>query len=320
LADSMIPENLLELMKPSTDPTIWREAAQIISSIFNEKLGPEKHTFLTEVATKMNVHSWPNERRTYTFGSFETEEVISYLRQKQLQYINWQTLFDQKALWGKPDDLKKVYEAACEEGAGGNINLNNSLVVSTSRIATLPGVVRIPNPEVIDAILSLGANPGVGYNQCLEEIRKNNKDIGRVFARYCEGQKHLNFKYQADQLRGKGDFVMYRALYDLHLEYGRFRRVDLETLEETKDDLKMRIIFNFSARRVTEIYEMVAPPVIRDFSFDDYEENALHQAREKLMEIGGRPTDSGSVRWDKKTAPPTIPTLSRKLKDPNAGP
>lgn len=318
MADSMISEEISGRMKPSAEVADWEAAAVAIAEAFAGTEGAGSHIFMVELSAKMNTASWPAERRLHLFGHLDTEHAIGYLRENSYQYLNWQLFFDSKAAWGNPEELQNIYPSSCE--AMSSVNLSNALVLAMTRGASFPGAVRVPDPEIIDMILLLGASPAQGFNQMVEEIRRGHKEIGRVFARHAEGQKHINFKTHAEQFRSKGDFIMYRAFHDLYLEYGRFRRVDHETLEETKDDLKMRVIFNFAARRVTEIYEMASPPVLRDFSFDDYEENALHQAHEKLIAIGGAPADSGTSRWDKKITRGTSPALSKNLKDPQKRP
>jgi hypothetical protein len=75
---------------------------------------------------------------------------------------------------------------------------------------------------------------------------------------------------------------------------------DRETLIETKalpdNTGNLRIIYNFAARRVEEIHEFANPRqnVVTGFTFDEYGESALDSAREKLIELGGSPSDTGS--------------------------
>lgn len=304
----MKPEDLPVLFKASTNPSDWQRLAKQIAAEFITKQGADRHAFMGIIGAQMNANSWPAERRSYTFAAVDTDHIIDYLETKSFQIINWQTFFESKTAWGETEAMKKIYQAARENSVA--INLNPVLTAATTRINALPGEVRIPDPKVIDVLLALGANPGSAIGPCLEEIRKGNMPIGRVFARYAEGVKHINFKGQAQAYREKGDFPMYKELYALYLEYGRYRRIDMETLEESKEDLKMRVVFNFASRRVLEIYEMVTPPVLRDFSFDEYEDNALQMAREKLIDIGGAPTDFGTLRRDKKTTP--SPALSKE--------
>ncbi|HYD17896.1 MAG TPA: hypothetical protein VEF76_05415 [Patescibacteria group bacterium] len=76
-------------------------------------------------------------------------------------------------------------------------------------------------------------------------------------------------------------------------------KVDDSTLSETKfipdpqGGATFRTLFNFSARRISEIYEYGADrkALMTTAGFDDYDSAAIDVAREKLRALGGKPAD-----------------------------
>jgi hypothetical protein len=76
-------------------------------------------------------------------------------------------------------------------------------------------------------------------------------------------------------------------------------KVDDATLSETKfipdaqGGASLRTLFNFSARRISEIYEYGADrkALMTTASFDEYDSAAIEFAREKLRALGGKPAD-----------------------------
>lgn len=77
----------------------------------------------------------------------------------------------------------------------------------------------------------------------------------------------------------------------------------MENKTIVENNTQLRIVFNFAARRVSEIYQfnqVSYPSVVRDFSFDDYGPVAVENARQKLIAMGGRPSDDPGILIGKK--------------------
>ena len=72
-----------------------------------------------------------------------------------------------------------------------------------------------------------------------------------------------------------------------------FKMADEQTLIETKTldgNSKMKLVFNFEARRVSEIYETVGKePSNFGYSFADVDREALEENFKRLTDMGGKP-------------------------------
>lgn len=121
----------------------------------------------------------------------------------------------------------------------------------------------------------------------------------------------------ANWAKGNNRPVMYDSMRKLYWEYGRYNAVDYETLVEKKqvsDKSQISLVFNFASRRVSEIYEYGQPSqaVKTDIAFDDYAEEAIKAAAQKLTELGGTPTPYDAGLPGKRTiAKPKLSTLPR---------
>lgn len=76
----------------------------------------------------------------------------------------------------------------------------------------------------------------------------------------------------------------------------RFTAPDAQTLVETKpldaQGSRLRLVFNFETRRVTEIYDSATgrdAAAMTSHSFDDYDPDSLKSAFERLAQLGGHP-------------------------------
>lgn len=72
-----------------------------------------------------------------------------------------------------------------------------------------------------------------------------------------------------------------------------FKMVDEQTLSETKDlgsGERLKIIFNFEAQRVNEVYTVPhQPPAITGHAFAEHDADSVDAAFNKLKELGGKP-------------------------------
>ncbi len=91
----------------------------------------------------------------------------------------------------------------------------------------------------------------------------------------------------------------------------RFSSPDEQTLVETKalDDRgsQLRLVFNFAARQVTEIYngpEEKTAAAMLSHRFADYDQSALTEAFERLKSMGGQPRALGDKAAHTLPAPP----------------
>lgn len=72
-----------------------------------------------------------------------------------------------------------------------------------------------------------------------------------------------------------------------------FKMADEQTLVETKTldaDSKMKFVFNFEARRVSEVYETRGKePALTGYSFAEVDREALEENHKRLSDMGGKP-------------------------------
>lgn len=313
-----------DLYKHSKEPAIWRECADAV----NVELGfvdleaarrmPSASRSMTEVeqerakalegfkkiVTLMQTNNWSLQRTQYTLGRLDTERLMLLAERK---IFTWQDIFNAKAFFGTGEDLKQIHRAATNLGQA--IDLTQPLRNAAKPVLLTEGLRHEGNIDTTDQLLAMGADPGTDNSQLfLTAVTEGRADIGRVFARHAQGS-FLDVGQWVNWAQQNRKIKLYNDLRDIWWDYGRFRANDRETLIETKplpeNTGNLRIVYNFAARRVAEIYEHNNPRqnIVKDFSFDDYGPEAIEQARLKLTELGGEPSVTGYTLRGKPVVP-----------------
>jgi hypothetical protein len=305
-----------ELVKPSNDPERWKACADELnnsllsldmdaaqrkaSAALPEKdAEAERMVAFAEVKKAINlaqVSNWPAVRMHYTLGRLDTKRALLCCERK---ILDWQSLLNAKAAFGTGRDVETVFEQA--RLAGVALDLAMPLRHAAKPVLLVAGLRHEGNADTVDRLLRMGADPATDNGGVFQTaVLEGRADIGRIIARH--GQQGLldtaawmNWARQNRKVKALPDFR------DIWWEYGRYQALDHETLVETKpmpdNTGNLRILFNFAARRVEEIHEFTNPKqnLVTSFSFDDYGQSALEAARDKLIELGGRPSDIGQT-------------------------
>ena len=317
-----------DLIKPSNDPNRWKACAEEINALLltvdrdaarrkssgtlPEKDAEAERVKAMEEAKKtissMQYQQWPFNRMHFTLGQLDTECLVLCCERKLL---DWQTVFNAKSAFGTPEDLSVIFEQARLQGT--TLDLVNPFRYAAKPMLLVAGLRHEGNIDTTAQLLKMGADPqqdngGVFQNAVLE----GRADIGRVIARAGQGGL-LDINTWVNWAKANRKLKAYEDFRQIQWEYGRFVAADQETLMETKplpdNTGNLRIIYNFAARRVEEIHEFSNPRqnTVTGFSFDDYGQAALESAREKLIEMGGRPSDLGaSLRGKGTVAKPSV--------------
>ncbi len=313
-----------DLFKFSKEPALWRDCADEVnaelrlvdmdaarrlpSSTRSEKEAEQERLKALEpfkkLVTLMQSNSWPAQRYQYTLGHLDTDRLVMLAERK---VFGWQDIFNAKAFYGTGEDLTAISRAA--QSAGATIDLTYPLRSAARPQLIMEGLRFEGNASAVDQLLQMGADPGLDNGQVfLNAVAEGRKDIGRIMARHAQGN-FLDVGSWMNWALGNRKIKLYNDLRDIWWDYGRFMARDRETLIETKpfpdNTGNLRIIYNFAARRVSEVYEHSNPRsnVVKDFSFDDYGPEAVEQARLKLTELGGEPSVSGYTLRGKPVTP-----------------
>lgn len=313
-----------DLFKPTREPSLWRDCAdemnaelrlvdmeaarRLPSSTRSEKDAEQERLKALEpfrkLVTLMHGSSWQPQRLQYTLGQLDTDRLVMLAERK---VFGWQDIFNAKALYGTGDDLVAISRGA--QSVGAPIDLNYPLRIASRPQLVIEGLRFEGNASTVDQLLQMGADPGLDNGQAfLNAVSEGRKDIGRIFARHAQGN-FLDVGSWMIWAQGNRKIKLYNDLRDIWWDYGRFMARDRETLIETKplpeNTGNLRIIYNFAARRVSEVYEHTSPRsnLVKDFSFDDYGPEAIEQARLKLTELGGEPSVSGYTLRGKPVTP-----------------
>lgn len=273
----------------NTDPKQWQQAADYLNGLLKNNERAELRTAFTQIS---NTVGWPSLRYAYTLSRMDADGLVALCADK---ILNWQGALNAKACFGSADDVQKIYQTGQQHGFG--FNLNDTLGYSCHSIFFVPGLKSPGNLETTEELFKLGASPGHNSGNLFETgVDECGVEMGSLFARYGLAANIISNKMYNASSNGKT--LLHKQLREIYLEYGRYTVADHETLLENKTLLdnnnQLKIIFNFSARRVSEIYEWPGKsfqPVVRDFSFDDYGQAAVEKARQKLIEMGGHPSD-----------------------------
>jgi hypothetical protein len=253
----------------------------------------------------MQSNSWSQQRLQYTLGRCDTDCLVLLAERK---IYSWQEIFTAKALHGCGQDLVTIQRAAQDQGQV--VELTQALRAAAKPVLLTEGLRHEGNLATTDQLLQMGADPGLDNGQLfLTVVTEGRVDIGRVFARHAQGSAFLDVGGWMNWAQQNRKIKLYTDLRDIWWDYGRFKANDRETLVETKplpdNTGNLRIVYNFAARRVSEIYEHNNPrqALLKDFSFDDYGPEAIEQARLKLLELGGEPSVTGYTLRGKPVTP-----------------
>lgn len=326
-----------DLIKATNDPNRWKACAEEInahlvtinmdaarrksSGTLSEKdAEAERMKALDEtrkITSSISYQQWPLHRMLYTLGQLDTERLMLCCERR---LFDWQTALNAKAMFGTADDLRVMVDAAKLQGQ--TLDLVNPLRYAAKPQLLVAGLRHEGNIDTVAQLMKMGGDPaqdngGVFQNAVLE----GRADIARVMARH--GQNGLlDINVWVNWAKANRKLKAYEDFRQIQWEYGRFTALDQETLVETKalpdNTGNLRVIYNFAARRVEEIHEFTNPRqnLVTGYSFDDYGQSALESAREKLIEMGGRPTDLGSsLRGKGSVAKPTVFGLTKGGRD-----
>lgn len=256
---------------------------------------------------------WGGYRLHYTLGQLDTD-VLALLAERR--HIGWQDIFNAKASFGTPEDLAVIQRAALQAGA--SVNPNHALSHAAKPLQLVNGLRHEGNIETTEYLFRQGADPaqddGNLFNAVVEAGRP---DIGRLFARFGQNAV-LNIEPHINNARRNRKFKLFEDLRKIQWEFGRYHVVDNDTLVENKplpdNTGNLKIVFNFAARRVTEIMELTNPKqnVVKDFGFDEYGQGALETARARLLDSGASPGGIDiPLRGKGQVAKPAARGLSR---------
>lgn len=320
-----VPEHL---RRNSTDANIWKESAAEYARIVKtmtladrvkqaaenldekenretkcrEALQPARDFLGT-----MPTGNWPSHRSVMVYAALETEDLLLLCEYK---ILNWQMALDAKAMSGTGADVNAI--AAGAKLAGQSLDFSRALSAAALPKLLTQGLFYEGNRSTTDALFDLGALPNYdSTNLFLKVVEGGNMDIARAFAKRAH-TVGLNIEKYVSWAQNNNKPKMYEDFRKLQWEYGRYSVTDYETLVETKplpEKAQLNIIFNFAARRVSEIYDYSTPrqSIKTDIPFEDYAEDAIKAAQKKLIELGGNPTPyDGSVPTKRTIAKPRL--------------
>lgn len=300
-----------ELFEESTDEKMWSRAAQTVADTFarlapalenlpvyddNEDdaittLRDELQELVQSYTERMDNEGWENARKYYTLGAVDTRALVAGAQQEML---DWEDILNAKALRGTAEDIKTILAAIGKAEA--SADLDNALSWAAEPGALENTIYHSGNVQTAEALLSAGADPSYNNGDLfLDSVRTGNADMARVFCRAGMDDPDFHLQEWHDNARSYVQTAEARQLIrEMYWEYGRYDVTDAATLVEHKnigDGTQLRVIFDFAARRVSEIYALQnnAQAFKTEISFDDYGPAALRKAREKLQELGGNP-------------------------------
>lgn len=289
----------MDFMANSDDPKKWQQAAEHLKTLATSRA--DAPDALRKVLNQISASGWPSSRNIYTFSQPDTEALIALCASK---YMNWQSLLNAKSCFGTAEDVKKIHQAGRQYDF--SFNLNEALYWSSRAVSFYPGLKSSGSLETTEQLFKLGADPAYSDN-FYRAVEDCGVGMGKLFARF--GLPEYMISNQMQNAKKNNKALQYRQFREIYWEYGRYKVVDQTTLAETKtidedgSGGRLKVIFNFAAGRVSEVYEWynkTHQPVVRDFSFDDYGKTAVENARKKLIELGGNPPDNPWVLSGKK--------------------
>ncbi len=300
-----------DLFEDSTDEKLWEGATEKVVDAF-AKLSPtleslpayddeeddaitnlrdEAQELLQSYTDRMDNEGWEDARKYYTLGAAAAKTLIAGAQQDML---DWGDILNAKALRGTAEDIKNILDAAAKAEA--SVDLDAALVWAAEPGDLADTVYHAGNVQTAEAILNAGADPSYNNGDLfLDAVRTGNADMARVFCRAGVDDPNFNLAHWHGNARSYLQTAEARHLIrEMYWEYGRYDVLDASTLVERKnleEGGQLRVIFDFAARRVSEVYTSNDSTYAfkSDVPFDDYGPAALRKAREKLTELGGHP-------------------------------
>jgi hypothetical protein len=256
------------------DITALRDSLQQLVQSYNDRLENE---------------GWEDAGRYYIFGQIDTGTLIAAARQEMLE---WDLILNAKALMGTDADVDAIAGAASE--AEQHLDFSNALRWAAEPCRLTGGLCHQGNAAASEALLTHGARPSIDDGRLFFSIlRAGREDIARIFARAGMDDDRFYLHHWHENARNHLDEKNARDLLrKIYWEYGRYEALDAATLIEKKmfgHGGQLRVIFDFAARRVSEITMIDKHAFKTEVSFDDYGPAAIDTARAKLVELGGSP-------------------------------
>ncbi|MDP2204787.1 MAG: hypothetical protein Q8K65_00615 [Alphaproteobacteria bacterium] len=238
---------------------------------------------------RLDNEGWEDGGSYYIFGQVDTKTLIAAARQEML---DWDKVLNAKALMGTGADIDAIAAAAAE--AEQHLDLSDALKWAAEPGSLTEGIYHSGNLESAEALLKHGALPSLNSGHLFFDVlREGREDIARAFARSGKSDSVFYLAYWQENARS---FLTEEPARDLlrkmYWEYARYDAIDASTLVERKPlqgNEQLRMIFDFAARRVSEIFTSGEHAFKTEVAFDDYGPAALDIARSKLIELGGNP-------------------------------
>lgn len=239
-----------------------------------------------------NMSKWSANEKVFAGVYFDTDKMIS-LCQEGL--VDWWTLQTAKAYCGDLKGMQRV-NAVWGPQAKSTATLNALMTWCSFPYSIKDGVTNKLRAPVLDQVFAWGADPNSSNGSIFTRaLGSSPAEIIAVYLDHGVDAAPL-FKKRAELVRdGKVGAVM-----DIDSAIaGRtlYTKIDRETIEESKlvpslgNNNMLRNVFNFSTRRVQEIFENPAHDyaAMKVTPFDDYDAATIKNMRRKLIKMGGAP-------------------------------
>lgn len=234
-----------------------------------------------------------NDARLLVFGQLDVNKMIAVCRAGGCP---WWTVFTARAFFGDVDGLRKVHVAYTEDaGKSETPNMSSALtwVSFPNSLANVEkNTVTVP---VLEQLMAWGADPNYDDGKWLGKVAQslsaqhiavflnNGGQLAPVCAELASAyrNKHENI------IKNIEGALASRMFFS---KTGDDEVVQTRFLPDTLGLSSLKTVFNFSSRRVTEIYTPAqsGQATMMQVSFADMETGALEQAAEKLGALGGR--------------------------------
>jgi hypothetical protein len=255
---------------------------------------------LREELQQIKTAGWNSERQVFVFGQLDVEKMIAVAREG---LVEWWPAFNGRAYFGDIDAVRKI-RAAFEENPGKSEKpkLDSSMTWVAHPYALKDGALREPDARILEQMFRWGADPMTDKGKYYDKaLRLAPPDIIRVFVSHNAPLANANAAFE--ELMKARNYAQALNIQKAYGFDGFYTMVDGDTLLETKyareaagRDSVFKTLFNFRARRVTEVYETGAGNDARATmtvsDFGQYDTQALRRAQEVLEKMGGRPPDT----------------------------
>jgi len=255
---------------------------------------------LSDELKRIKAANWSNERQVFVFGQLDIDKMIVVAREG---LYDWWSAFNGRAYFGDIEGVKKIRDAFEKDpGKSEKPKITSSMTWVAHAYALKGGELRQPDPRILSLMLGWGADPMTDKGQYYDKaLRTASSEIIRAFVSHKAPVANANAAFD-EMMKAKN----YAQALNIQKAYGLdgfYTMVDSDTLLETKyardhagHDNVFKTLFNFRARRVTEIYEKgpEADPrtAITATGFEHYDTQALRHAQEVLEKMGGHPPDT----------------------------